>query len=95
MSFFSETDLVSPLHVFQDGNAWSARFKRLLNSNALVLKSTIYPEWWNDRIQPWVHYVPVKVDYDDIYDIMIFVRRSLLSFRLPRERERRATPNQI
>ncbi|KAL7415370.1 glycosyl transferase family 90-domain-containing protein [Mrakia frigida] len=55
-----------------DGNAWSARFKRLLNSNALVLKSTIYPEWWNDRIQPWVHYVPVKVDYDDIYDIMSF-----------------------
>ena len=56
-----------------DGNAWSARFKRLLNSNALILKSTIYPEWWNDRIQPWVHYVPVKVDYEDIYDIMAFV----------------------
>ncbi|CDZ98128.1 Endoplasmic reticulum protein EP58, contains filamin rod domain and KDEL motif [Phaffia rhodozyma] len=55
-----------------DGNAWSARFKRLLNSNALIIKSTIFPEWWNDRIQPWLHYVPLKVDFSDLYDIMTF-----------------------
>ena len=45
-----------------------------------MLKSTIYPEWWNDRIQPWLHYVPVKVDYSDVYDIMAFVSRSQTSF---------------
>jgi len=28
-----------------DGNGWSSRFKRLITSNALVFKSTIYPEW--------------------------------------------------
>ncbi|CDZ97802.1 Endoplasmic reticulum protein EP58, contains filamin rod domain and KDEL motif [Phaffia rhodozyma] len=57
-----------------DGNAWSARFKRLLSTESLILKSTIYPEFWNDRIQPWLHYVPVKVDYSDLYDIMTFFR---------------------
>jgi hypothetical protein len=24
------------------------------------------------RIQPWVHYVPVKIDYTDLYDILAF-----------------------
>jgi hypothetical protein len=29
-----------------DGNAWSGRFHRLLSSNSVVLKSTIFPEWY-------------------------------------------------
>jgi len=28
-----------------DGNGWSGRFKRLMTTNSLVFKSTIYPEW--------------------------------------------------
>lgn len=28
-----------------DGNGWSSRFKRLITSNSLVFKSTVYPEW--------------------------------------------------
>ncbi|KAG8907344.1 Glycosyltransferase Family 90 domain containing protein [Tulasnella sp. 403] len=55
-----------------DGNGWSARFKRLMSTNSLVLKSTIFPEWFMDRIQPWVHYVPVKNDFSDLYDILYF-----------------------
>lgn len=60
-----------------DGNAWSARFKRLLTTGSLIFKSTIMPEWWTDRIQPWVHYVPVQVDYSDIYDVLTFFRGDL------------------
>ncbi|WVF68121.1 hypothetical protein IAT40_002884 [Kwoniella sp. CBS 6097] len=55
-----------------DGNAWSARFKRLLAAGSLVFKATIMPEWWTDRIQPWVHYVPIQMDYSDLYDAMVF-----------------------
>ncbi|EIW69878.1 hypothetical protein TREMEDRAFT_61649 [Tremella mesenterica DSM 1558] len=51
-----------------DGNAWSARFKRLLSSGSLISKSNVMPEWWTDRIQPWVHHVPVQLDYSDLYD---------------------------
>ncbi|KAL7425261.1 hypothetical protein Q5752_000949 [Cryptotrichosporon argae] len=57
-----------------DGNAWSARFQRLLMSGSLVFKSTIMPEWWTDRIQPWVHYIPIQVDYSDLYDAVTFFR---------------------
>jgi hypothetical protein len=35
-----------------DGNGWSARFKRLMSTNSVILKSTIFPEWYTDRIQP-------------------------------------------
>jgi hypothetical protein len=57
-----------------DGNGWSARFKRLMTSHALVFKSTVYPEWFVDRVQPWIHYVPVQVDYSDLEDILLFFR---------------------
>jgi hypothetical protein len=55
-----------------DGNGWSGRFHRLLSTNGVVLKSTIFPEWYQERIIPWVHYVPIKVDYTDLYDVMAF-----------------------
>ena len=54
-----------------DGNGWSARFRRLMSMDAVVFKSTIYPEWWLERIEPWLHYVPVQLDYSDVYDIMV------------------------
>ncbi|KIO24440.1 glycosyltransferase family 90 protein [Tulasnella calospora MUT 4182] len=57
-----------------DGNGCSSRFKRLMTTRGLVLKSTIHPEWWTDRIQAWVHYVPIKYDYTDLYDIMAFFK---------------------
>jgi len=39
-----------------DGNGWSGRFHRLMSSNSLVLKSTIFPEWYSDMIQPWLQF---------------------------------------
>ncbi|KDQ16303.1 glycosyltransferase family 90 protein [Botryobasidium botryosum FD-172 SS1] len=57
-----------------DGNGWSARFKRLMSTNSLVFKSTIFPEWYMDRVMPWLHYVPVKVDLTDLYDTLAFFR---------------------
>jgi hypothetical protein len=57
-----------------DGHAWSSRFKRLITSNSLVFKSTVYPEWFTDRVAPWLHYVPVKVDLSDVYDSLAFFR---------------------
>lgn len=57
-----------------DGNGWSSRFKRLMASNSLIFKATVYPEWFADRIQPWVHYVPINFDYSDLHDAFIFFR---------------------
>ncbi len=40
--------------------------------NQVPLKSTIYPEWYTERIQPWLHYVPIRIDYSDLYNVLAF-----------------------
>lgn len=45
-----------------------------MSTNSLVLKSTLFPEWYSERIQPWLHYVPVKTDYTDLYPILAFFK---------------------
>ncbi|GAA6061952.1 hypothetical protein JCM10212_001994 [Sporobolomyces blumeae] len=55
-----------------DANYQSGRFKRLMSSRSLVMKSTIFPEWWSKRIMPWYHYVPIKSDYSDLVDVSAF-----------------------
>ncbi|RSH91311.1 hypothetical protein EHS25_009610 [Saitozyma podzolica] len=59
-----------------DGNGWSSRFRRLLASNNVVFKSTLYPEWFSAQLIPWYHYVPLKLDYSDMHDIMAFFNGS-------------------
>ncbi|ORY33787.1 glycosyl transferase family 90-domain-containing protein [Naematelia encephala] len=59
-----------------DGNGWSSRFRRLLAGNNVVLKSTLFPEWFQDVLIPWYHYVPIKLDYSDMYDILAFFNGS-------------------
>lgn len=36
------------------------------------MKATLFPEWYTDRVEPWVHYVPVQNDYSDLYDSLLF-----------------------
>jgi len=40
-----------------DGNGWSGRFHRLMSMRSAVLKSTVFPEWYQDRVQEWVQCV--------------------------------------
>ncbi|KAK4054570.1 hypothetical protein OIV83_001064 [Microbotryomycetes sp. JL201] len=60
-----------------DGNSWSGRFRRLMMSNAAVVKATIFPEFWTDWIVPWLHFIPIQVDYSDMWDVMAFFRGGL------------------
>ncbi|KAJ7600109.1 glycosyltransferase family 90 protein [Mycena floridula] len=62
------------IYKYVDGNGWSGRFKRLITSNSVVFKSTIYPEWYIERIAPWLHYVPVQLDLSDLHDALVFFR---------------------
>ncbi|KAJ7721120.1 glycosyl transferase family 90-domain-containing protein [Mycena metata] len=57
-----------------DGNGWSSRFKRLMNSGSLIFKVSAYPEWFTDRLAPWVHYVPIQNSYTDLLDTLLFFR---------------------
>jgi hypothetical protein len=53
-----------------DGNSFSGRWRSFLMSTSMPLKATIYKEWHDDRLMPWVHFVPFDNSYQDIYGIM-------------------------
>lgn len=50
-----------------DGNSYSARFRGFLLSTSLPLKASIYTEWHDDRLTPWVHFVPLDNTMQDLY----------------------------
>lgn len=53
-----------------DGNSFSARWRGFLLSTSCPLKATIYAEWHDDRLAPWVHFVPFDNSYMDVYAVM-------------------------
>ncbi|KAF7188741.1 Beta-1,2-xylosyltransferase 1 [Pseudocercospora fuligena] len=56
-----------------DGNGHSARFYRLLASNSLPLKQTVFKEWHDDRLIPWVHYVPISLAMDELPEVVRYL----------------------
>ncbi|KAH8822101.1 glycosyltransferase family 90 protein [Xylogone sp. PMI_703] len=42
-----------------DGAGFSGRFLPFLNSRSLVYRAALFRTWYDERLQPWLHYVPV------------------------------------
>lgn len=55
-----------------DGYGYSARFRALLESGSVPIKTTIYEEWFTDRMVPWLHYVPLRNSYEGLYDVLAY-----------------------
>lgn len=53
-----------------DGNSFSARWRGFLRSTSCPLKATIYAEWHDSRLVPWVHFVPFDSSFQDLYAVM-------------------------
>lgn len=53
-----------------DGNGLSGRFRAFLRSNSAPIKATIFKEWHDSRLEPWLHFIPLRVDYRDLQGIM-------------------------
>jgi hypothetical protein len=58
-----------------DGNSFSARFRGLLLSTSLPIKATIYAEWHDYRLVPWLHFVPFDNTFQDLYGILDYFTR--------------------
>jgi len=56
-----------------DGNAFSGRFYRLLKSRSAVIKQTIFKEWHDGRLVPWIHFIPLSMEADELGEIMRFL----------------------
>ncbi|KIP05614.1 glycosyltransferase family 90 protein [Phlebiopsis gigantea 11061_1 CR5-6] len=55
-----------------DGMGYSGRFFSFLESDSAVLKATVYREFFEEWIQPWLHYIPLSPTYHEIYNVHAF-----------------------
>lgn len=53
-----------------DGNSFSGRYRGFLRSTSVPIKATIYAEWHDSRLIPWVHFVPMHNSFVDLYGIL-------------------------
>ncbi|KAK4550349.1 hypothetical protein LTR36_003316 [Oleoguttula mirabilis] len=44
-----------------DGAGFSGRFLPFLYSHSLPFKAALFREWWDDRVTPWQHFVPLDI----------------------------------
>ncbi|KAI0074327.1 capsular associated protein [Panus rudis PR-1116 ss-1] len=55
-----------------DGMGYSGRFFSFLESDSAVMKATVYREFFEGWIQPWLHFIPLSSSYQEIYNIHSF-----------------------
>ncbi|KAI1258922.1 glycosyltransferase family 90 protein [Xylariaceae sp. FL1019] len=79
-SYFTQAPWVSKDEVLKsrllfdmDGNGMSGRFYRLLGSNSVPFKQTIFREWHDDRLVPWVHYIPVSLGLQEVPEMVHYL----------------------
>ena len=58
-----------------DGNGLSGRLYGLLRSKSAVLRHSFMREWHDERLQPWLHYVPLTAGASETVDIVDFFFR--------------------
>ncbi|XP_014559159.1 glycosyltransferase family 90 protein [Bipolaris victoriae FI3] len=56
-----------------DGNSFSGRFYTLLRSRSVVLKQTVLREWHDERLIPWVHFIPISLSMDELPEVMRYM----------------------
>ena len=44
-----------------DGAGFSGRFLPFMHSRSLPFKAAVFREWWDNRLTPWHHFVPLDV----------------------------------
>ncbi|KAL5330365.1 hypothetical protein ACEPPN_003892 [Leptodophora sp. 'Broadleaf-Isolate-01'] len=52
-----------------DGNSFSGRYYRFLKSNSLVFMQALFKEWHDDRLIPWVHFVPISLGMEELPEV--------------------------
>jgi len=57
-----------------DGNAFSGRYYAFLKSRSVVFKLAVFREWHDEWLYPWVHYIPLTMELEEVAEIMRFFR---------------------
>ncbi|EON64250.1 hypothetical protein W97_03481 [Coniosporium apollinis CBS 100218] len=55
-----------------DGAGFSGRFLPFLQSRSLPFKSALFREWWEGRLTPWLHFVPVDLRMHGLWSTLAY-----------------------
>ncbi|KAJ3302533.1 capsule-associated protein CAP1 [Kappamyces sp. JEL0829] len=59
-----------------DGNSWPSRLQTYLQLNSLILyPRTAFFDWYSWKLEPWVHFVPIKADLSDLEPTLIWLEQ--------------------
>ncbi|KAH7121851.1 hypothetical protein B0J13DRAFT_456712 [Dactylonectria estremocensis] len=65
--------LLSRLVFDLDGNGISGRYYKLLASKSAPLKQTVLREWHDERLVPWVHYIPISQGLKEVPELVSYL----------------------
>jgi len=65
-----------------DGAGFSGRFLPFLKSKSLVYRATLFRTWYDERIHPWVHFVPLDVSLSDLWGLVKYLGRQQVPGRI-------------
>lgn len=76
-----DRDEPSKMHEYRylfdvDGMGRTERYYKLLGSRSTVLKQTMHQEWHDDRLIPWVHYIPISLGMDELPETLRFLTQT-------------------
>ena len=53
-------------NIVVDGNGAPDRLALTMCAGSVVLKGTLFKEWYYESLRPYVHYLPIQLDYSDL-----------------------------
>jgi hypothetical protein len=70
---YKDKALKSTLTFDIDGNGIGGRYYKLLASKSVPLKQTSFQEWHDDRLIPWLHYVPISQSMEELSELVFYL----------------------
>ncbi|KAL9009145.1 MAG: hypothetical protein Q9173_005801 [Seirophora scorigena] len=68
-----------------DGNGISGRYYKLLASRSAPLKQTLLREWHDERLVPWLHYIPVSQSLEELPELVSYLTSTRAGQRRAKE----------
>lgn len=61
-----------------DGAGFSGRFLPFLRSRSTPYRASLFRTWFDERVKPWKHYVPLDVSLSGLWDVVWLVSKKLI-----------------
>lgn len=55
-----------------DGAGFSGRFIPFLRSSSVPIKAALFREWYDERLVPWLHFIPVDGRFTGLWSILAY-----------------------